>query len=83
MAAHIFTVGSLVALNADGPMPGKAARYVVEAQMPPLGSSLQYRIKSEAEGFRRVAVEHQLRAFDAPLVSPQEQAFRPHPGEEN
>lgn len=31
--------------------------------MPPIGSHLQYRIKSKSELFRRVIAEHQLSRF--------------------
>ena len=57
---HCHEVGDLGALNHDGPSVGPAGHYVVEARMPPLGSSMQYRVKSQAEGFRRVVLEHRM-----------------------
>ena len=54
---HGHEVGDLVALNRDGPPAG---HYVVEARMSPLGSSMQYRVESQAEGFRRVVLEHRM-----------------------
>jgi hypothetical protein len=71
MPTHRFKIGSAVTLNAEGPSAATASRYIVEAQMPPLGTQLQYRIKSEAEGFRRVVVEHQLAPFPlSPATTP-------------
>jgi hypothetical protein len=49
-----------VILSAEGLQSPKNNHYVVEALMPPVGTQLQYRIKSEAESFRRVVVELQL-----------------------
>ena len=60
MPSHSFQVGSFVFLNVVGPRLHQPSRYVVEALMPPLGTSPQYRIKAEGEGFRRVAAEDQL-----------------------
>ncbi len=89
MSTHRFKIGSAVMLSAEGQPFSKASRYIVEAQMPPVGTQLQYRIKSETEGFRRVVVEHQLTSFSlspapAPGIEPTpERAFRRRPGEEN
>ncbi len=77
MATHVFDVGSAVSLTADWKPAQKAGRYIVEAQMPPLGTLPQYRIKSEAEGFRRVVVEHQLSSFDATPVEAVETEIAP------
>ncbi len=82
MTAHLFRVGSIVSFNgSDGQAPSRSA-FKIEAQMPPLGDVLQYRIKSEAEGFSRVVVEHQLSAAGGP-VRPSSPAARPHQGEED
>jgi hypothetical protein len=89
MPTHRFKIGSAVTLSGEGQPLSKASRYIVEAQMPPVGTQLQYRIKSETEGFRRVVVEHQLTPFSlspvtAPTIEPAaERALRPRPGEEN
>ena len=82
MPAHLYDIGSVVTLSAVGPT-AKAASYIVEAQMPPLGTSLQYRIKSEAEGFRRVVVEHELRSIDSSVASVTKETVLAHPGEAN
>ena len=66
---HLYTIGAVVKCNViSGHVASKTDFFTVEAQMPPLGTSLQYRIKSETESFRRVVSEHQLSAFDAPSV---------------
>ncbi len=69
MATHLFRVGSIVSLNSTDGRPFPKSFFRVEAQLPPLGTSLQYRIKSESEGFSRVVVEHQLTSLDAPPVT--------------
>ena len=60
MSKHLYAVGAVVSLTPDGQFTSAAGRFIVEAQVPPLGTALQYRIKNEAEGFRRVVVEHRL-----------------------
>ena len=81
MATHMFRVGAAVSLNfSDGnTVPNR--RFVVEAQMPPVGTSLQYRIRSEAEGFSRVAVEHQLSLFGSSSTAVSPKSGLPHKGE--
>lgn len=65
--AHLYTIGSVVTCNViSGHFAGKTDFFTVEAQMPPVGTSLQYRIKSQTESFRRVVSEHQLSALDVP-----------------
>ena len=83
MAAHRFTVGSHVSLTAAHGQTLPTSSFIVEMQMPPVGAFLQYRIKNEAEGFRRVVVEHQLSPFGtAPL--PLKPAYAAvHAGEED
>ena len=82
MPSHLFEVGSIVTLDDGGAAIFKQSRYVVEAQMPPVGGSLQYRIKAEGEGFRRVVVEHQLSLLGATqMPTPDRRSNRPHPGE--
>lgn len=83
MAAHRFTVGSHVSLTAMHGQTLPASSFIVEMQMPPVGAFLQYRIKNEAEGFRRVVVEHQLSPFGAvPSALPPSYAAV-HSGEED
>jgi len=64
MSTHRYAIGESVSLNFhNGNFFSKLDPFVVEAQMPPVGSSLQYRIKSRLEPCRRVVAEHQLSAF--------------------
>lgn len=81
--SHLYPVGATVTCSVlDGQVMNKAGTFIVEAQMPPLGTALQYRIKSETESFRRVVSEHQLSAgASQPQAAPVPVA--PHPGEEN
>ena len=61
MAGHLYAVGDIVSLDFSGEkLFAKLNPFTIEAQLPPVGSFLQYRIKSEAEGFRRVAPEDKL-----------------------
>lgn len=67
MDTHLFAVGEIVSLDFhDGRFIAKLNPFTVEAQMPPVGTTLQYRIKSEAESYRRVVSEHQLSRLDSP-----------------
>ncbi len=70
--SHLYPVGATVICNVvAGHYNGKTDSFTVEAQMPPVGTSLQYRIKSETEMFRRVVAEHQLTAPDeTPRMTP-------------
>jgi hypothetical protein len=84
MAAHLYKVGTTVSLSlTDGQSVPKSSAFIIEAQLPPLGTSLQYRIKSQAEGFSRVVVEHQLSSFGSPPGMASSGANRPHKGEED
>lgn len=66
MSAHLYQVGDLVSLNFDdGQFFSRLNPFPVEAQMPHLGSRLQYRIKSRSENFGRVVPEHQINVFGA------------------
>jgi hypothetical protein len=84
MTAHLFRVGTIVSLNSTSEIsPPKSNSFVVEALMPPVGTSLQYRIKNESEGFSRVATESQLSASGSapkPVVAG---APSSHTGEED
>ncbi|MFZ0558718.1 MAG: hypothetical protein WAM55_05460 [Methylovirgula sp.] len=70
--SHLYRIGEMVTLDwRAGYFPKSDGVFTVVAQMPPLGSELQYRIKSQSEPYARVAMEHQLaRAlpFDAPAA---------------
>ena len=67
---HLFKVGSAVSLASNAMAQRPSGKFIVEAHMPPVGTALQYRIKSEAEGFRRVVVETELTSFGAPAAVP-------------
>lgn len=72
MSTHLFAIGDTVSLNFhEGHFFSKLDPFVIEMQMPPVGSSLQYRIKSKAELCRRVVPEHQLSVFGSqPGIDP-------------
>lgn len=62
MAQHLYVIGETVALRQRwGVAALKTARAcVVKATLPPLGDSLQYRIKCEGEPHERIALEDDL-----------------------
>jgi hypothetical protein len=82
MATHIYVIGETVSLNFDdGQFFSKLNPFKIEAHLPPLGTSLQYRVKSESETCRRVVPESQLSSFGSqPNVAPTI-FIGPHPGE--
>lgn len=60
-AQYLFQLGETVLLNNGLRHFLKVdAAFVVLAQMPPLGTELQYRIKSVKEPYERVVLEHQI-----------------------
>lgn len=64
MSKHTFAIGETVSLNFhDGQFFSKLNPFTIEAQMPPIGSRLQYRIKSKSELCQRVVAEHQISMF--------------------
>ncbi len=59
--SHRYQTGETVTLNSRAGYSLKSDQtFVVVAQLPPLGSDLQYRIKSIDEPYARVALEHHL-----------------------
>jgi hypothetical protein len=71
MSVHRDTVGSTVILSFDDGRPSpKLTSYTVQTQMPPIGTSRQYRIKSAAEGFSRVVVGNQISPTGPKPVGP-------------
>jgi hypothetical protein len=70
--SHLYQVGETVILDSRaGYFLKPDTAFTVVAQLPPLGTDLQYRIKSIGERHERVALEHQLsRALsrDAPAA---------------
>jgi hypothetical protein len=71
--SHIYQVGEMVILDSRANYFLKPnAAFSVVAQLPPLGSDLQYRIKSIGEPYERVVLEHQLtRASSDALIETQ------------
>ena len=66
MSAHLYKVGDVVSLNFhQGQLFAKLNPFTVEAQLPYLGSILQYRIKSGFEDCRRVVAEDQISGADS------------------
>ncbi len=58
---HLYRVGELVVLDSRaGYFLKSDTTFTVIAQLPPLGTDFQYRIKSLGEPFERVVLEHQL-----------------------
>jgi len=62
MSDHKFKIGQFVNYNPRSKL--SAGVYQIAQLMPPAGDEPQYRIKSEAEGHLRVAMESELSAFD-------------------
>ncbi len=84
LANHIYGIGETVSLNFyQGEFLAKLNHFTVEAQMPTVGSSLQYRIKSDAETCRRVVAEHQLSAFGSQATASPDMVTSAHSGEED
>ena len=79
MSTHIYAVGDEVSLDFHGGNPqSKLDPFVIEARMPPVGTSLQYRVKSSSETCRRVVAEHQLSLFGLPPESRQSDTAKAH-----
>ena len=83
MTTHLYEVGAHVSLAAAYGQSSPTGVFIVEAQLPPVGTNLQYRIKSETEGFRRVVVEHQLTPVGAVAPVMPVATASVHPGEED
>ncbi len=85
MTDHIFRIGTVVSFNSGDRQypPANTSPFIIEAQLPPVGTSRQYRIKSMSEGFSRVVVEDQL-SLSAAVPNPAQAAFRkPYSPEED
>jgi hypothetical protein len=61
--SHLFSVGQAVRLK--GRLWGSGNVYLVTAKLPPIGDSPQYRIRSDAEKFERVATQSNLELVGA------------------
>lgn len=67
---HRYAIGDVVSLDLHDGGSLKLNPFTVEARMPPVGVSLQYRIKSTVELCRRVVSEHQLSSVDDRPAAP-------------
>ena len=77
MTPHRYAVGSVVYLQySDGGAITRTVPFTVEAQLPPVGTAVQYRIKTEGEAFppRRSRTSDESRGgrrgVDAPPCPP-------------
>jgi hypothetical protein len=83
MSRHLFDVGQPVALTPhSGTYLKTPNAYVVSAQLPPLGDTLQYRIKCVSEPYERVVAEHQLNLLNEDAKALAEVAASPAKAEE-
>ena len=65
MTRHIYSVGQQVTFDGSGRTYLKRAGvFTVTKLLPPLGSELQYRVKSGGKADERVASEHELLAAE-------------------
>lgn len=74
MRQHSFAVGETVSyLPGQGDGSAVPGRFTVVSRMPPLGTELQYRVKSALDGHERMVRESQLtasaRTAPAPLFA--------------
>ncbi len=61
---HRYKLGQ--AVNVESPLfPRPPGTCRITACLPPLGTHLQYRIKSDGEVFERVVAEHQITPIEA------------------
>lgn len=67
---HSLSIGQAVRLKSDlVPQFQRVDVYRIVGKLPPLGESPQYRIRSEAEPYDRVATEDRLEPVAPPLAS--------------
>jgi hypothetical protein len=63
MTRHIYSVGQHVSFDGrGGTYLKRAGVFTITKLLPPVGTELQYRIKSDGEAYERVASEHELQA---------------------
>jgi hypothetical protein len=66
MTKHIYTVGQHVSFDGRaGTSFKRAGVFTITKLLPPVGTELQYRIKSAGEAHERVASEHELQAAES------------------
>jgi hypothetical protein len=61
MPAHKFHIGQVVQLRPDVSRNIPGGSYEVTKQLPDSGGEFEYRVKSAAEPYQRVARERELR----------------------
>lgn len=70
MTRHIYSVGQHVSFDGrGGTYLKRAGFFTVTKLLPPVGTELQYRIKSDGEAYERVASEHELQAQEEKSVA--------------
>ncbi|HUB65454.1 MAG TPA: hypothetical protein VL996_13595 [Methylocella sp.] len=82
MTGHLYSIGQRVSFDGRvGLYLKRAGVFTVTKLLPPLGTELQYRVKSDSEAYERVAREHELQAetLGKPAVTAETQ---PSPVEE-
>ncbi len=70
MPSHLYLVGQTVSVDGREQFYTKLNPFTVEAQLPPVGDILQYRVKSMSEYCRRVVREDRLSADALPPTQP-------------
>jgi hypothetical protein len=71
MSRYLFEVGEPVTLTPYSGAHLKTSNvYAISAQLPPLGDTLQYRVKCASEPYERVVAEHQLNRANADASAP-------------
>lgn len=60
MQTHLYAIGQNVSLDGQERLYSKLNPFTIEAQLPPVGNVLQYRVKSTSEYCRRVVREDHL-----------------------
>jgi hypothetical protein len=72
MTSHIYAIGQQVSFDRRiGTYLKRAGVFTVTKLLPPSGTELQYRVKSEGEAYERVASEHELHVAElgTPIVA--------------
>jgi hypothetical protein len=84
MASHLYAIGAVVSLDfQEERFFSKLNPFTVEAQLPSVGTFLQYRVKSASEVFRRVVPEDKLSSLEFQPDTTQAIVDVPYSGEED
>jgi hypothetical protein len=79
---HLYQVGDLGALDSRAGYFFKSdAAVTVVAQLPAVGSNLQYRIKTKGEPCERMVLEYQLTRASSPRDAAVRGFFKDHDGQ--